>query len=83
MEVRVAPSLLRLRGPERGIFAGSPNDVRGGGKRSGGNVSVGRSAPQVVPHSLTITFPAYCLPGRQVSTRMVDVKEECSKLTGG
>ena len=31
-----------------------PNDVRGGGKRrSGGNVSVGRSAPQVVPHSLT------------------------------
>ena len=31
-----------------------PNDVRGGGKRrSGGNVSVGRSAAQVVPHSLT------------------------------
>ena len=30
-----------------------PNDVRGGEKRrSGGKVSVGRSAPQVVPHSL-------------------------------
>ena len=29
-----------------------PNDVRGVGKRnSAGNVSVGRSAPQVVPHS--------------------------------
>ena len=34
-----------------------PNDVRGGEKRrSGGNVSVGRSAPQVVPHSLTHTY---------------------------
>ena len=31
-----------------------PNDVRGGAKRrSGGNVSAGRSACQVVPHSLT------------------------------
>ena len=49
MEVRVAPF------PSQ-IALDLPNDVRGEGKRrSGGNVSVGRSAPQVIPHSLTVT----------------------------
>ena len=43
-----------------------PNDVRRGGKkRSGGNVSVGGSAPQVVPHSLT-TFKVMGLSALQI-----------------
>ena len=58
MEVRVAPFPSQIEGTRSvELLLDLPNDVRGGGKRrSGGNVSVGRTALQVVPHSLTSKF---------------------------